>query len=157
MWTNTREAFDYNSFHLKIRCENYIVSKVLHANLYNVMSSYRCDKVRIINVIEEGPLSDELKRQIITKLERFIKYNYDPLYGWSNESVEDMSFLISSRENTCIWPTDDVCCGSINMGINAKWIPEYKLENDYIKPKKIKFWDYHYECNKLPWKSRYLN
>ena len=42
------------------------------------------------------------------------------------------------------------------MCANARWIPEYKLENEYIKPKKNKIWDYNYEGNKLPWSSRYL-
>ena len=66
-----------DSFYLKIKCENYVVSKVIHANLYNVFSSYRCNSVRIINIMEDGKLSDELKRYIITKFESFIRYNFN--------------------------------------------------------------------------------
>ena len=127
-----------DSFYLKIKCENYVVSKVIHANLYNVFSSYRCNSVRIINIMEDGKLSDELKRYIITKLESFIRYNFNNWVFYDSE--ENTSFLILNRENTFIWPTDDVCCGSINMCANARWIPEYKLENEYIKPKKNILW-----------------
>jgi hypothetical protein len=143
----------YKSCYLQIRCENYIVSKGIHANLYNVMTNFRCDKVKIINLMK-GELSNELKRLIITKLEIFIKnYNSTSLYL----HPEDTSFLIPSRENTFMWLNNNMCCGSINMGINAIWKPVYKLENDYIKQNKNKDWYYDYEFNKLPWKSRNLD
>jgi len=143
-----------DSFSLRINCKNFIVSRIVHANLYNVMSGFRCEKTQIVNMDDKGKLSNELKRLIITKLETYVKYNCCPLYFDLLDSLYYPSF---SHDINTTWLNENICCGSVIMRINSKWIPEYKLENDYMKKKYFKTWDYHYECNDLPWKSRCLN